>query len=150
METNSIKEKLYGFHKSSWIDISDKELIIYGAGQGCLDMENELELSSIFSVVDGKEELIGRKIMLLSREYTIESPAILNELDNNRYCVIISSEKYYEEIKADIKRRYSCSLNIFLWKTEIRYGYSTIDELCYLDPLFRRKLSDAHLIRKAN
>ena len=150
MKCDDMKGKLYGLCHSSWKEISEKKIIIYGAGQGCIEMEDTLEIPNVFAVVDGCKELFGKNIMLLSRLYTIKSPLLLGDLEPEKYCVIVSSEKYYREIKDSIRHRYSQLLDVFFWKTEIKYAYDSLNALCYLDPIFRKKLSEAKSVRKTD
>ena len=65
---------------ADWEDVTNKHAIIYGGGQGCLDMMSELQLPNVKYVIDSNEKQWGKTLILLDQIYTIESPLILKRL----------------------------------------------------------------------
>lgn len=136
------------FDGNNWIDVSDRKAIIYGAGHGCIDMMIELLLPDVSLVVDGDNNRHGENVMLMSQEYKISSPNILSDIDASRYYIVVSTEKYYEEIRTEIADKYKKSFLVVLWMTDIRFRYKTIETMLIMDNYAKNKVKNTGVGRR--
>lgn len=145
-----MNERLFGINAydgQSWKDVTEKKVIIYGAGQGCIDMMEELLIPNVEYIIDSNSAIQGEHIMLMSRIYKIDSPDILNCIDCSQYYIVVSSEKYYEEIKKYILELCGSKYLVCLWKDELRFCYTSLEAMLLTDNCVRRKLANTRLTR---
>ena len=115
-------------------------MIIYGAGQGCLDFLNEMVLHNIAYIIDSDQKKWDKEIELLNVIYKIQSPFFLSLLNLENYYIVISSNKEEESIKASIET-YIPKDSILICNRQTLYlSYKRIEDLFYYDPLMKKKL----------
>lgn len=134
---NTEKNKLY--------DVTEKKAIIYGAGKGCIGLVNLTELYSIEYIVDSDEKKFGETIYIGNRKFKIESPDIVKKLDGSEYYIIVSSEKYLDDIMLKLKQ-YDLDKNFLICKNKnnIHYEYESLQEMFLYDPLLKYKFINTH------
>lgn len=132
--------KIYINSNGRWIDVSDKEAVIFGAGQGCLDMLNDLKLPNVRYIIDTDKGKWGRDILIQNKIYSIESPDLLTKLVSEHYYVVISSIQYRKEIEDVVKKMLHGGIAVCVWHTGIRYSYDTIEDMFSLDPIINKKI----------
>ena len=137
------------FDGTSWIDVTKRRAIIYGAGRGCIDMMNELLLPNVSMIIDRNEDLLGKQIMLMSQVYEISSPQVLKELECDKYYIVVSSIKYFEDIKEDIFKLCGSNYLVCKWEDEIRFCYKSLEAMMLTDNSVHRKLTYSGMTRKA-
>lgn len=125
---------------ADWEDVTNKHAIIYGGGQGCLDMMSELQLPNVKYVIDSNEKQWGKTLILLDQIYTIESPLILKRLPLDEYYIIISSDKYADDIKKNIENLVETRNISICMKQNIGISYSLLEELLFYDSRIKRAL----------
>lgn len=125
----------------NWKDITDRYAIIYGAGEGGLVLMSEYQLPNVKYVIDSDEKKWGTKLILLDKIYYIQSPELLSELSLDQYYIVISSERYAEEIKrtieghVDIKKVILCTN-----KKTLCFAYSSLKDLLFYDSKIKQAL----------
>lgn len=137
------------FDGNTWIDATNMHAIIYGAGIGCLEMMDAILLPNVERVIDGNCGLWGTSILLLSKNYKICKPESLHDLDDANYYIIVSSVKYYEEIKKDIIDICGDKFLICSWKRDVRVVYRSLNTMMLEDNIIHEKLFRSRMTRQA-
>lgn len=132
---------MYLRYKNQWVDVADKKAIIYGAGQGCMDMMNVLCLPNVEKVVDFNEKIHGKELLIQNQLIAIESPEILKTIDWNSYYIVISSIQYGDEILKNIRKFILGDALVGIWNEDICYCYENIEDMVFLDPVCNSKLT---------
>ena len=123
-----------------WIDVSTKQAIIYGAGQGCLDFMSEMLLPNISYIIDSDKNKWDREIELLNVVYKIQSPFLLASLNLENYYIIISSNENEESIKKSIEMYISKENVLICNRQTLFFCYKKIKDMFYFDPLMKKKI----------
>lgn len=124
-----------------WIDVTNRRAILYGIGNGCVDMMNEMTLSQVEYLVDSDESKKEKPFMLLNRDYTICSPDILRELNADNYYIVITNTKYAKDILGNIKKIIGANQWLICEdRADIHYCYENIEDMLWLDPFLRQML----------
>lgn len=126
------------------IDITEKRIILYGAGQGAIEYCDTLQLENIEYVVDSDRSKKDTNIQLFNRTYAIHSPDKILELNMDDYCIVISSHKYAESIKADICKLIGDRLLIIEDWNKIGYVYDCLTDMFLCDPFVQKKIVEQH------
>ncbi len=144
-----MKYSIDAFDGSSWIDVTERKAIIYGAGKGCIDMMNDLLLPNVGLLVDGNPKIHGKQIMLLNKVYEVQTPNVLKNMNNSKYFIVVSSERYYKDIYDDISRICGSDFIVCMWKRDLRYRYKSLESLLLLDNSSRKKIANAGLSKES-
>ncbi|EOS69965.1 hypothetical protein C818_02128 [Lachnospiraceae bacterium MD308] len=132
-----------------WEDVTDKYVVIYGAGQGCIYMMSELQLPNVKYIIDSDERQWGKQLILLDQIYTVHSPELLTELPKEDYYLIISSEKYADEIRVNIDNYVDCEkITICMHQKYLAFSYDSLENLLFYDPRIKKSLLKANWTRK--
>jgi len=123
-----------------WVDVSEKIAVIYGAGQGCFDMMNEIQVQNVRFVIDSDQSKWGEEIELLNVTYRVQNPVILASLVPDEYYIIISSTRYMEKIKESISRYVGEREVIICNMHNIFYSYERIEDMFQCDPVMLRSV----------
>ena len=124
----------------SWIDVSTKLVIIYGAGQGCLDFINEMPLPNIAYIIDSDKNKWDKEIELLNVIYKVQSPFLLLSLNLENYYIVISSNKNEEFIKTNIEMFVHVNTVLTCNRERLFLCYKRVEDMFYYDPLMKKKL----------
>lgn len=126
---------------TNWEDVTDKSAIIYGAGQGCLDLMNEWQVPNVKYVIDSDKDKWGKRIFLLGQIYLIRQPDFLSNLLLEKHYIIISSDIYVEEIKRNISFYVDIDkISICDDKRTLCFSYTSLEELLFYDSRIKRSL----------
>lgn len=138
--------KLVVRQSSQWVDVSDKEIIIWGSGKGCFDMMNDLQMcvGGVYAVVDSNEP--GTDILLMNKRYTVESPEILHKIAPDKCLIVISTLRYKEEIIRQIHEQFGTEYMI-CGGDEVSWCYERAEDMLLLDPIANQKMNNLHLTR---
>lgn len=129
---------------TKWIDVSDRKIIIYGAGQGCIDMMNDLQLKKIYAVIDSNQSIQGTRVVLQNKLFEIDAPELLNRINPNEFLIVISSIRYKEEIIRTLDEQFDIQYMRCIWD-EMKYCYDTVEDLLILDPILNKKMDRFNL-----
>ena len=122
-------------------DVTQRHAIICGAGRGCLNLMNEMELPNVAHVIDNSPNKVGKIIELCGRSYRIQPFDYLASLDFNEYYLVVSSQRFSEEILAELRLLFDISnLPVCVNRRHITYYYNNWEEMVTHDPLIKRSL----------
>lgn len=139
--------RIEAFNGNTWVDVTDREAIIYGAGNGCFEMMDDLLLPNVSLVVDGSSEMQGKQIVLMSKAYEICSPCIITKMDKSKVFIVVSSERFFDEIRADIRRIIGEEFLVCGWREGIRYCYKSLEAMLFMDNCIKQKLEKSKLTK---
>lgn len=123
-----------------WIDVSAKHVIIYGAGQGCLDLMNEISLSNISYIIDSDEDKWDKEVELLNITYKIQSPSLLASLNLENYYIIISSNENEKSIRTSIEEHILKDSVQICNRQELFCCYKRLEDMLFYDPLIKKRI----------
>lgn len=123
------------------LDVTHRHVIICGAGRGCLNLMNEMELPGVTHVIDSSPNKAGKTIELCGRNYCIQPFDYLASLDFNEHYLVVSSQRNAEEILTELRSLFDISnLPVCVNRRHITYYYSSWEEMVSHDPLLKRSL----------
>lgn len=133
----------------NWEDVTHKDAVIYGAGQGCINIMSELQLPKVKYVIDSDAKKWGKQIVLLDQTYLIQPPELLLELPQERYYLVISSERYANEIKKALKSYIDDkNFTICINRKYISFSYESVEDLLFYDPRIKKSLVQTNWSRE--
>ena len=136
---------------ADWEDVTDRYAVIYGAGQGCIDMMSEFQLPDVKYVIDSDRKKWGKQIILLDRVYFVQSPEVLSELPQEDYYLVISSERYANEIKKNINNYLGGKKIIICMNREcLAFLYDSLEDLLFYDPKIKKSLISTNWSRNTD
>lgn len=130
------------------IDVSDRKIILYGAGKGLYYLK-PLVLFDVEYVVDSDKSVWGKRVYLYDKEYNVVSPELLASLNPNKYYVIVTvlSNKAYDAITGKIKeydivdREYLVAHHVFDYgKSNLSFWYDSMESMLMLDSNMRYRI----------
>ncbi|MCR4924796.1 MAG: phosphotransferase [Clostridiales bacterium] len=97
-------------------------------------------------VIDSQREKHGQVLCIGKKEFVIESSDILNNLDSKAWCLAISSQNYYEEIRDLIRASYAGWDASTINFDQLYRTYESLDDLFKLDYVFHKRMLNACIL----
>lgn len=131
--------------KGQWVDVTEKQAVLYGAGQGCFAFMNEMQLPKVCCVADSSESKWGKEIELLNTIYQIQPPHVLLTLEPEKHYIIITSKEHEGEIKESIAKCIGEEKFLLCNGQSIFFAYKQIDDMFNYDPLMKKGVLASNL-----
>ena len=123
--------------------ITDKKIIVWGAGNYAKTMIPKYGIRSISYIIDSTK---NGSMKYWNAEYPIEAPESLRDLSPDEYFIIVAvGEKFRDEIFAQIREEYSEYTNSCGAINDIHMKYRTLDSMIRYDRSVIRKIADNYL-----
>ena len=130
-----------------YVDMVDRQLILWGAGWTAQRISLELQLDEIAYVIDSDENKQETEVALFGQKYKISAPSVLNDLCGNEYYIFIASN-YVQEIVDTIRRQWGNKFHICKNEKFFCREYSSLTEMLLIDPVAHKKITQANISRR--
>lgn len=130
-------------------DITDRKFILWGCGKCILEFTHDLQLDD-FVVVDIDYKKQEQLILLNNKQYSINSPDILNTLNVSEYYIVITvqNREIINAIKKLINTQYSEWRNDICECHELEREYEDVSALLVCDPFIHNKIHEGRVSTK--
>ena len=127
------------------IDVTNKTIILWGAGQFASDMIYDYQIEKIDYVVDKDKSVVGKNLYFFDKKYTVYNINIIRNLIPSDICILIGSCLYREEILEEIHNEYNDKLIVCSTFNDYIREYSELSYLFMCDPIINKKIFQGHV-----